>query len=61
MDIYHDDRVVLTLDAGGTNFVFNAFKSGKETKTTKPCKNSISCCIPYVDNRTAECVIHSIR
>ena len=29
MDIYHDDRVVLTLDAGGTNFVFNAFKSGK--------------------------------
>ena len=29
MNIYHDDRVVLTLDAGGTNFVFNAFKSGK--------------------------------
>lgn len=29
MDIYSDDRVVLTLDAGGTNFVFNAFKRGK--------------------------------
>ena len=29
MDIYQDNRVVLTLDAGGTNFVFNAFKGGK--------------------------------
>ena len=29
MDIYRDERVVLTLDAGGTNFVFNAFKGGK--------------------------------
>ena len=29
MDIFKDDRVVLTLDAGGTNFEFNAFKSGK--------------------------------
>ncbi len=29
MDIYSDDRVVLTLDAGGTNFVFNAFQRGK--------------------------------
>ena len=29
MDIYSDDRVVLTLDAGGTNFVFSAFKGGK--------------------------------
>lgn len=29
MDIYKDDRVVLTLDAGGTNFVFNAFRGGK--------------------------------
>jgi glucokinase len=31
MSIYHDDRVVLTLDAGGTNFVFNAFKGGEST------------------------------
>jgi len=29
MSIYQDDRVVLTLDAGGTNFVFNAFRGGK--------------------------------
>ena len=29
MNIYNDDRVVLTLDAGGTNFVFNAFRKGK--------------------------------
>ena len=29
MDLYSDKRVVLTLDAGGTNLVFNAFKSGK--------------------------------
>ncbi len=29
MDIYSDNRVVLTLDAGGTNFVFSAFKGGK--------------------------------
>jgi glucokinase len=29
MDLYKDKRVVLTLDAGGTNFVFNAYKGGK--------------------------------
>lgn len=29
MDLYNDQRVVLTLDAGGTNLVFNAFKAGK--------------------------------
>jgi len=29
MDIFSDDRVVLTLDAGGTNFEFNAFRAGK--------------------------------
>jgi len=28
MDIYSDNRVVLTLDAGGTNFVFSAFQRG---------------------------------
>jgi glucokinase len=27
--IYFDNRVVLTLDAGGTNFVFNAMQGGK--------------------------------
>ena len=29
MDIYSDQRIVLTLDAGGTNFEFNAFKGAK--------------------------------
>lgn len=29
MDLYKDKRVVLTLDAGGTNLVFNAFRAGK--------------------------------
>jgi len=29
MDLYSDDRIVLTLDAGGTNFVFNAYQGGK--------------------------------
>lgn len=30
MDIFTDQRVVLTLDAGGTNFVFSAIKAGNE-------------------------------
>ncbi len=30
MDIYSDQRVVMTLDAGGTNFVFSAMQGGKE-------------------------------
>ena len=30
MDIYSDQRVVMTLDAGGTNFVFSAIQGGKE-------------------------------
>ncbi len=29
MNIYSDNRVVLTLDAGGTNFVFSAYRKGK--------------------------------
>jgi glucokinase len=29
MDIYRDERIVLTLDAGGTNFIFNAYRGGK--------------------------------
>jgi len=29
MNIYSDERIVLTLDAGGTNFVFNALQRGK--------------------------------
>ena len=30
MNYSNDDRIVLTLDAGGTNFVFSAIKSGDE-------------------------------
>jgi len=30
MDIFNDQRVVLTLDAGGTNFVFSALQGGEE-------------------------------
>jgi glucokinase len=30
MDLFSDKRTVLTLDAGGTNFVFSAIKEGKE-------------------------------
>ena len=29
MNIYNDERIVLTLDAGGTNFVFTALQKGK--------------------------------
>lgn len=29
-NIYDDDRIVMTLDAGGTNFVFSALQFGKE-------------------------------
>ncbi len=32
-DIYNDDRVVLTFDAGGTNFVFSAMQGGSEVLT----------------------------
>ena len=28
--LFHDDRVVFTFDAGGTNFVFSALKGGRE-------------------------------
>ena len=30
MDFSKDNRIVMTLDAGGTNFVFSAIKGGKE-------------------------------
>lgn len=30
MNIFTDNRVVMTLDAGGTNFVFSAIQAGKE-------------------------------
>ncbi len=33
-NIWEDNRIILTLDAGGTNFVFSAIQAGKEI--TKP-------------------------
>jgi len=30
MDLFSDERTVLTLDAGGTNFVYSAMKEGRE-------------------------------
>lgn len=36
MDLFSDKRTVLTLDAGGTNFVYSAIKEGKEV--VKPVK-----------------------
>ena len=30
MNIWNDERVVMTLDAGGTNFVFSAVQAGNE-------------------------------
>lgn len=30
MNIFEDERIVMTLDAGGTNFVFSAIQRGKE-------------------------------
>lgn len=31
--MYNDDRIVMTLDAGGTNFVFSAIRGGQEIVT----------------------------
>jgi glucokinase len=33
MNIFEDDHIVMTLDAGGTNFVFSAMQAGKEIVT----------------------------
>jgi glucokinase len=30
MNIFEDKRIVLTLDAGGTNFVFSAMRAGED-------------------------------
>ena len=34
MNLYHDSRIVMTLDAGGTNFRFSATRSGKPVTET---------------------------
>ena len=46
--IRNDKRIVLTLDAGGTNFVFSAIQSGKEivTPVTLPANgNNLELCL----------------
>lgn len=51
-----DDRVVMTLDAGGTNFVFSAIRSGREVveKVTLPAvtDNLEGCCARLVEGFT---------
>lgn len=48
MDIWNDPRIVLTLDAGGTNFVFGAIRGGKEAVSplTRPaCATELDACL----------------
>jgi len=48
MNLFSDERIVLTLDAGGTNFVFNAIRGGKAMTRdiTKPANaHDLSLCI----------------
>jgi hexokinase len=34
MNLYQDSRIVMTLDAGGTNFRFSATRAGTPTSTS---------------------------
>ena len=48
MDLYRDDRIVMTLDAGGTNFVFSALQRGKPVieEVVKPANaDNLELCI----------------
>jgi len=50
-NIWNDNRVVLTLDAGGTNFVFNAIKGGKivfEPYETPSYGNNLDKCLKNI-------------
>lgn len=63
MDIFKDKRVVLTLDAGGTNFVFGAMQEGKEmiTPMTFPSNaNNLDKCLYTIINGF-EAIIDEIR
>ena len=47
-DIRNDSRIVLTLDAGGTNLVFGAMKGGEyygETLTLPSNANNLDLCL----------------
>ena len=51
MNIWNDERVVLTLDAGGTNFVFTAIKGGHEIveSVSKPSNsNNLDLCLSTI-------------
>lgn len=51
MDIYSDERIVLTLDAGGTNFVFSALQKGEAIgkEITKPSNaHNLNLCIETI-------------
>jgi glucokinase len=51
MNIWTDDRLVLTLDAGGTNFVFSAIKSGEEVVDPirkSPNTHDLSLCLQTI-------------
>lgn len=48
MDLFSDKRTVLTLDAGGTNFVYSAMKEGREV--VKPVKK------PSYGDRLEKCI-----
>ncbi len=53
MKIFQDDRVVLTLDAGGTNFVFSALKGGKpitDLITLPSNSNDLKKCLKTIIN-----------
>ncbi len=63
MDIYSDKRVVLTLDAGGTNFVFNAFREGRamlDGIRKDAHANDLDACLNSLKEGFRE-VIHSIE
>ena len=53
MAYQHDDRIVLTLDAGGTNFVFSAIQGNKEIVdaiTLPSHANDLDKCLETITN-----------
>lgn len=51
MDYTHDKRIIMTLDAGGTNFVFSAMQAGKEIidPVTRPANgNNLDLCLQSI-------------
>ncbi len=51
MNVWSDERTVMTLDAGGTNFVFSAIKGGKEIVAPiqkKACAIDLELCLQTI-------------